>query len=131
MKPKQHIAAMTLLVPDYDEALDFYVGVLGFDLVEDTELSARKRWVLVSPPGGQTRLLLARADGERQRAAIGAQTGGRVFLFLETEDFRADFARYTQAGVRFREEPRDETYGTVAVFEDPFGNAWDLIEAKP
>ncbi|KPP87272.1 MAG: putative lyase [Rhodobacteraceae bacterium HLUCCA08] len=120
--------AVTLVVPDYDEALDFYVTRLGFDLVADTRLPDSKRWVLVAPPGGQARLLLARADGADQRAAIGNQTGGRVGFFLETDDFDADHARMRAAGVVFEETLRAEPYGTVAVWRDPFGNRWDLIQ---
>lgn len=126
---KQAIAAVTLVVPSYDEAIGFFVGTLGFDLVEDTQLSPTKRWVLVAPSGSaETRLLLAKAAGENQRAAIGNQTGGRVFLFLQTEDFQRDYETYLSKGVRFLEKPRHEAYGTVAIFQDPFGNRWDLIE---
>ncbi len=125
----QNISAVAVVVPDYDEAIDFYVGTLCFDLVEDTRFSADKRWVLVAPPGGGgTRLLLARADNEKQAAAIGNQTGGRVFLFLATDDFERDHAAMLQRGVVFLEAPRNESYGTVAVFRDPFGNKWDLIQ---
>ena len=124
----RHIAAITIVVPDYDEAVAFYVGKVGFELVEDTRLSATKRWVLVAPPGGQCRVLLAKADSEAQRRAIGNQTGGRVGFFLTTDDFDRDHAAMTTAGVAFTEQPRSEPYGKVAVFEDPFGNRWDLIE---
>ena len=125
----QFLSAITILIADYDDAIAFYVGVLGFDLIEDTRLSDKKRWVLVAPPGsGETRLLLARADGPQQSAAIGNQSGGRVFLFLQTDNFSRDHETMLQKGVRFLEEPRCEPYGTVAVFEDPFGNKWDLIE---
>lgn len=124
----QHVSAIALVVPDYDRALDFYVGTLGFDVVEDTDLGQGRRWVLVAPPGSrETRLLLARADGGRQQAAIGNQSGGRVFLFLATDDFHRDHARLLAAGVTFEAPPREEAYGTVAVFTDPFGNRWDLI----
>ena len=127
---KQHISALALLVPGYDEAIAYYVERLGFELVEDTVLSATKRWVVVAPPGNsETGLLLARADSPEQRAAIGNQAGGRVFLFLKTDDFDRDFARLKKAGVEFLEEPRLEAYGKVAVFRDTFGNKWDLIEA--
>jgi catechol 2,3-dioxygenase-like lactoylglutathione lyase family enzyme len=127
----QSISAVTLLVPSYEEGLAFYVGRLGFRLVEDTPLGAGKRWVVVTPPGSEeTRLLLARASTEEQRAVIGAQAGGRVFLFLQTDDFWRDYRRYRDAGVEFREAPREEPYGTVAVFCDPFGNNWDLIEPR-
>ena len=126
---KQHIAAVTLLVPGYDEAIAYYVGKLGFKLVEDTTLSATKRWVIVAPPGnGETGLLLAQADSPDQRESIGNQAGGRVFLILKTDDFDRDFARFKQAGIEFLEAPRLEAYGKVAVFRDTFGNKWDLIE---
>lgn len=123
-----HIAALSLLVRDYDEAIDFYVGKLGFDLTEDADRGGGKRWVRVTPRGGQTSLLLARAVTDAQRAAIGNQSGGRVWLFLETGDFDRDHAAFLAAGVRFRETPRHESYGKVVVFEDLYGNAWDLIE---
>ena len=123
------ISAVTLVVPDYDAAIGFYVGALGFDLVADTPLGGGRRWVLVAPPGGAgTRLLLAQAATDAQRARIGDQTGGRVFLFLTTDDFARDHAAMTARGVAFLEAPRHEAYGTVAVFADPFGNRWDLIE---
>lgn len=126
---KQVIGALTLVVPDYDRAIAFYTQKLGFDLIEDTRLSATKRWVLVAPKGStETRLLLARADGPNQEAAIGNQAGGRVFLFLETDDFDRDHQAMLGAGVTFLEAPRVEPYGKVAVFRDPFGNKWDLIE---
>ena len=125
----QHISAVTLLVPDYDEAIAFYVGRLGFRLVEDTPLSATKRWVVVAPPGStETGLLLAQADSQDQREAIGNQTSGRVFLILKTDGFDRDYARFKQAGIEFLEEPRMETYGKVVVFRDAFRNKWDLIE---
>ena len=128
---RQQIAAVTLVVRDYDEAIAFYVDRLGFALVEDTPLGAGKRWVLVAPKGGAgTALLLARADGDEQAARIGDQTGGRVSLFLQTDDFRRDHRVMTERGVRFREDPREEPYGIVAVFEDLYGNAWDLIEPR-
>jgi catechol 2,3-dioxygenase-like lactoylglutathione lyase family enzyme len=117
---------LALVVPDYDEALAFYVGKLGFRLVADVD-QGRKRWVTVEPPGGGVRLVLARAEDDRQRAAVGNQTGGRVFLFLQTDDFARDHAAMLAAGVEFEEEPRDEAYGRVAVWRDPFGNRWDLI----
>lgn len=124
----QHISAITLVVPDYDAGIAFYVGTLGFDLIEDTRLSATKRWVLVAPKGAQTRILLAKANGPEQTAAIGAQTGGRVGFFLNTDTFAQDHARMIRAGVHFEEAPRHETYGSVAVFRDPFGNRWDLLQ---
>lgn len=125
----QRLSAVSILVRDYDEAIDFYVGKLGFDLVEDTRLSDGKRWVLVAPPGArETRLLLAKAATPAQEARIGDQTGGRVFLFLQTDDFQRDYARLRARGVRFLEEPRHESYGTVVVFADLYGNKWDLIQ---
>ena len=125
----QYLSAVTVVVPDYDAAIAFYVGKLGFQLIEDTPQSGSKRWVLVSPPGtAESRLLLAKADSDRQYQAIGNQTGGRVFLFLATDDFDRDHAAYMRAGVEFVEEPRVEPYGKVAVFRDPFGNKWDLIQ---
>jgi catechol 2,3-dioxygenase-like lactoylglutathione lyase family enzyme len=127
----QHLAAVALLVRDYDEALAFYAGVLGFRIVEDTEMGRGKRWVVVAPPGAaETRLVLAKAANAEQESRIGNQTGGRVFLFLHTDDFRRDYERYRAKGVRFIEEPRDEAYGTVVVFEDLYGNRWDLVEPK-
>jgi catechol 2,3-dioxygenase-like lactoylglutathione lyase family enzyme len=125
----QHLAAIALVVPDYDEAIAFYVGTLGFDLIEDTRLSDTKRWVLVAPPGSkETRLLLAKADGAEQKTRIGNQAGGRVLMFLHTDDFQRDYAALRDKGVRFLEQPRHESYGTVAVFVDPYGNKWDLIQ---
>lgn len=125
----QSIATIALLVADYDEAIGYYRDVLGFALLADTPLGDRKRWVLVGTAGG-ARLLLARADGPEQVARIGDQTGGRVGFFLETDDFTRDHALYVERGVRFLEAPRTEVYGTVAVFEDLYGNKWDLIEPK-
>ena len=127
----QRIAAVTIVVPDYDEAIAYFRGVLGFELVEDTPLDDGKRWVLVRPSGpAGSALLLARAGSEPECARIGDQTGGRVFLFLHTDDFAADHARYVAAGVQFVESPRTEPYGTVAVFQDAFGNRWDLLEPR-
>jgi catechol 2,3-dioxygenase-like lactoylglutathione lyase family enzyme len=123
-----HLGAVSLLVRDYDEAVAFFVGVLGFALSEDTDMGGGKRWVRVTPKGGQTSLLLARATSDEQRAVVGNQAGGRVWLFLETDDLTRDHAAWTAAGVRFSEPPRHETYGKVVVFEDLYGNAWDLIE---
>ncbi|MCX4723021.1 VOC family protein [Streptomyces sp. NBC_01306] len=125
-----HIALITLVVHDYDEAIGFYTGALGFALSEDTDRGDGSRWVVVTPPGGQpgTGLLLARAKGDAQRASVGAQTGGRVGFFLHTGDFAGDHARMRAAGVRFLEEPRHEPYGSVAVFEDLYGNRWDLLQ---
>mgnify|MGYP001812901403 CR=1 FL=1 len=127
----QHIAAFTLMVPDYDEAIAYYTGKLGFDLIEDSRLSATKRWVRVAPSSAsQTCLLLAKAADAAQAQAIGNQSGGRVLLFLHTDDFDRDYARYRAAGVDFIEQPREETYGKVVVFRDAYGNKWDLVE-KP
>lgn len=127
----QTIAAVALVVPDYDEAITWYTGTLGFDLVEDTPLGGGKRWVVVAPPGSSgTRLLLARAATPEQRARVGDQTGGRVFLFLHTDDFRRDHAAYLARGVEFVEAPREESYATVAVFRDCYGNRWDLIQPR-
>lgn len=117
-------------MPDYDQAIAFYVGKLGFRLTEDID-QGRKRWVTVEPPGGGTRLVLARAEGPEQLAAIGHQAGGRVFLFLQTDDFARDHAAMRAAGVSFEAAPRPEAYGTVAVWRDPFGNRWDLIGPPP
>ena len=132
---QQHLALTAIVVRDYDEAIDFYVGVLGFQLIEDTPLpehgtpELEKRWVVVAPPGSkESGILLARAANEHQSSRIGDQTGGRVFLFLHTDDFRRDYDRYRAAGVRFVRGPDEESYGTVAVFEDLYGNLWDLIE---
>jgi catechol 2,3-dioxygenase-like lactoylglutathione lyase family enzyme len=126
----QSIGLTSVLVRDYDEALGFFVGILGFDLVEDTYLAAQgKRWVVVSPPGSrESGLLLARANGAEQSARIGNQTGGRVFLFLNTDDFWRDYRAYREKGVTFVREPKQEAYGTVAVFQDVYGNLWDLIQ---
>jgi len=121
------LSALSLLVPDYDAGIAFYCGVMGFDLLEDQD-QGRKRWVRVRPTGGGPAFVLARADGAEQRAAIGQQGGGRVWLFLETDDFAADHARLIAAGVTFEEAPRHEAYGVVAVFRDAFGNRWDLIQ---
>jgi catechol 2,3-dioxygenase-like lactoylglutathione lyase family enzyme len=127
----QTIATTALLVADYDEAIAFYRDRLGFTLLADTDLGGGKRWVLVAPAGGKgARLLLARADGPAQRAAIGNQGGGRVMFFLETEDFAADHAAMLARGVSFLEAPRHEAYGSVAVFTDLYGNKWDLIEPR-
>lgn len=123
----QRLSLVSLLVRDYDEAIAFYVGKLGFELRDDTRLSNEKRWVVVGPESGQVSLLLAKAVGEEQTAAVGRQAGGRVFLFLETDNFARDHARYLAAGVAFREQPRQERYGMVAVFEDLYCNPWDLI----
>lgn len=123
----RRIAAITLVVPDYDAAISFYVGVMGFELLTDEDQGGGKRWVTVSPGDG-TALLLACAVDDPQSAAIGHQTGGRVGFFLETDDFARDHTRMIAAGVTFEEEPRTEPYGTVAVWRDPFGNRWDLLQ---
>jgi catechol 2,3-dioxygenase-like lactoylglutathione lyase family enzyme len=123
------LATVALVVPDYDEAIHFYVGTLGFGLVSDIDLGGGKRWVTVGVEGG-ARFLLAKADGDVQSARIGDQTGGRVGFFLETDDFARDHAAMTARGVRFLEEPRHEAYGSVAVFEDIYGNRFDLIEPQ-
>lgn len=126
---KQHVALVALLVRDYDEAIAFYTEALGFTLLEDTDLGGGKRWVRVAPPGAQgTALLLAQADGDEQARSIGQQTGGRVGFFLYTDDFWRDHAGMSERGVRFLETPRVEDYGTVAVFEDLYGNRWDLLQ---
>lgn len=126
----QSVALMSLLVRDYDEALAFYVDVLGFRRVRDDPVPGQdKRWVVVAPPGeAGAQLLLARASTPEQVARIGDQTGGRVFLFLQTDDFWRDYAAYRARGVNFVREPAEQPYGTVAVFRDPYGNLWDLLE---
>lgn len=131
-RPQQSIATISLVVPDYDQALAFYVGQLGFTLIDDI-YQGHKRWVTVRPPGAaptSTSLLLAEATNNQQRTSIGNQTGGRVFLFLETDDFDRDHRKMIAAGVEFEEAPRDESYGRVAVWRDPFGNRWDLLQRK-
>lgn len=126
-----HLELVSLVVDEYDEAIDFFVGVLGFDLVEDVPSTTNdgrpKRWVVVRPPGATTGLLLARADGERQRAIVGAQHAGRVGFFLRVDDVDGEWRRLVTAGVEFVSEPRDEPYGRVAVFIDVAGNRWDLL----
>lgn len=119
---------MTLIVPEYDAGIAFYAGKLGFSLLEDTDMGGGKRWVRVAPAGGGVALLLARGANEVQNASIGNQAGGRVGFFLETDDFDRDHSAFLSYGVDFRESPRTESYGKVAVFADPFGNLWDLIE---
>ena len=129
---RQALGLVSLVVSDYDEALEFFVGTLGFSLVEDTFLPEQStRWVVVSPPGAnESRLLLARASSPEQRARVGSQTGGRVFLFLHTDDFWRDYERYTSRGVEFVRPPREEPHGVVAVFKDLYGNLWDLLQPK-
>jgi len=125
----QSIVAVSVVVRDYDEAIRYYTDSLGFDLIEDLPQSPTKRWVVVAPRGpGSCRLLLAQPKNDAERAAIGRQTGGRVFLFLHTDDFDRDHAAYLFRGVKFLETPRLEAYGKVAVFEDLYGNKWDLIQ---
>jgi len=126
---KQRIANVTLVVGDYDEAIAFYTGKLNFDLIEDTPLTPTKRWVLVAPKGSnETRLLLAKADNEEQQNAVGHQTGGRVSFFLFTDDLWRDYHQMQAAGVRFVRQPIEQPYGIVAVFEDLYGNQWDLLQ---
>lgn len=132
---RKHIACFALVVDDYDRAIDFYVNALGFELREDRLLgavpgNAAKRWVVVAPQGAETGVLLAQAANEAQRASVGCQTGGRVGFFLHTDDFRRDHAAMLAKGVHFVEAPREEAYGTVVVFEDPYGNRWDLVEPR-
>ncbi|MFZ0732037.1 MAG: VOC family protein [Candidatus Sulfotelmatobacter sp.] len=132
----QMIGYISLVVRDYDEAIQFYTQVLGFDLIEDSPSKDRaeqdKRWVLVSPPASQgTKLLLAKASTPEELSRVGNQTGGRVFLFLHSDDFHRDYRLFLNRGVRFVREPKEEPYGTVAVFEDLYGNKWDLLELKP
>jgi catechol 2,3-dioxygenase-like lactoylglutathione lyase family enzyme len=128
---RQTLGHVALVVRDYDEALDFFTGTLNFKLIEDTRLSEDKRWVLIAPPGSQgTSLLLARAATPEQASHIGNQTGGRVFLFLHTDDFWRDYEQMTARKVKFIRPPSEEPYGTVAVFEDLYGNQWDLLELK-
>lgn len=128
---KQKIAYITLVVKDYDEAIEFYTKRLDFQLVEDTKLSDEKRWVVIAPPGTEgCCLLLAKAANDKQAASIGNQTGGRVFLFLLTDDFWRDYHKMNERNICFIRPPKEEEYGTVAVFADLYGNLWDLIERK-
>jgi len=128
---QQSLAHIALVVRDYDEAIAYYTQVLGFELLEDEPRGPGKRWVVVAPRGSRgTSLLLARAANPEQQSRIGNQTGGRVFLFLHTDDFERDYQALRTHDVKFVEEPRYETYGTVVVFEDLYGNRWDLIERK-
>jgi catechol 2,3-dioxygenase-like lactoylglutathione lyase family enzyme len=128
----QSLGLVSLMVREYDAAITFFVGILGFTLIEDTPIPEQsKRWVVVAPPGGSgARLLLARASTVEQEARIGNQTGGRVFLFLHTDNFDRDYQSYRSRGVRFVREPREEPYGKVAVFEDLYGNLWDLLQPR-
>ena len=126
---QQRIAQLALVVKDYDEAIMFYRDILKFRLVEDSTLSSTKRWVVMAPPGNSnTCILLAKAANEEQLSRVGNQTGGRVFLFLYTDDFKRDYEYYMSVGINFIRSPSQEDYGTVAVFEDLYGNLWDLIE---
>jgi catechol 2,3-dioxygenase-like lactoylglutathione lyase family enzyme len=129
---QQRLALTSLVVRDYDEAIAYYVGVLGFRLIEDTPVAAQhKRWVVVAPPGSDgAALLLARATDDEQASRVGNQTGGRVFLFLYTDDFERDHRAFSERGVTFVREPRHEPYGTVAVFRDLYGNLWDLLQPR-
>mgnify|MGYP002073542572 FL=1 len=128
----QKIAQLSLIVKDYDEAIQFYAVKLGFQLVEDTKMAGDKRWVRIAPPGnGECTLLLAKANNEQQLAAVGNQTGGRVFLFLYTDDFWNDYNKMVQNKIHFVRLPKEEEYGLVAVFEDIYGNLWDFIQAHP
>jgi catechol 2,3-dioxygenase-like lactoylglutathione lyase family enzyme len=128
-KNMRHLAHIALVIDEYDTAIEYYTQVLGFTLVEDTVMSPTKRWVLVTPGSG-CQILLARAADEEQRSRIGNQTGGRVFLFLHTDDFMRDYEAYRAAGVEFLRGPVEETYGIVGVFRDRYGNLWDLIEPR-
>ena len=128
----QLLAHIAIVVDDYDRAIDYYTNTLGFELIEDSPRENGKRWVLVAPAGRcGANLLLARAANPEQSSRIGNQTGGRVFLFLHTDDFARDYASYVERGVEFTESPRDEAYATVVVFRDIYGNLWDLIQPKP
>lgn len=128
---KQNIAQLALVVKDYDDAIEFYTQKLNFKLLEDTRLSPEKRWVRVAPPGSDDcGLLLAKAANEKQTQSIGNQTGGRVFLFLHTDDFWRDYHQMVERGIRFVRPPVEESFGTVAVFEDLYGNLWDFIQPK-
>lgn len=128
---KQYIAQFALVVKDYDEAIDFYTQKLNFELIEDTKQSEEKRWVVVKPKGAtETAILLAKAANQEQESRVGNQTGGRVFLFLYTDDFWRDYNQMQEKGIKFIREPKEEIYGTVAVFEDLYGNLWDLLEPK-
>jgi catechol 2,3-dioxygenase-like lactoylglutathione lyase family enzyme len=127
---ERRIATVTLVVAAYDEAIAWLTDKLGFELIEDTDLGGGKRWVTVAPGGGGARLLLAEAKNAEELSCVGKQAGGRVFLFLETDDFARDHAAMQAKGVVFKEAPRHESYGTVAVFADLYGNLWDLLEPK-
>ncbi len=129
---KRHIGAISLLVRDYDEAISFYLDKLGFHLIEDTNMGDGKRWILVAPRhSAETCILLAKASSPEQLSRVGNQTGGRVFLFFHVDNFQHEYEAMRSKGVHFLEEPRHESYGTVVIFEDPYGNKWDLIEMNP
>jgi uncharacterized glyoxalase superfamily protein PhnB len=128
---QQYLAGISLVVNDYDEAIDFYTRKLSFTLLEDTRMSETKRWVVIAPPGSSgCNILLAKAANNAQKAAVGNQTGGRVFLFLHTDNFDRDYNQMQEAGIEFIESPRQEAYGKVVVFVDLYGNRWDLIEPQ-
>ena len=128
---QQYLAGISLVVNDYDEAIDFYTRKLSFTLLEDTRMSDTKRWVVIAPPGSPgCTLLLAKAANDAQKAVVGNQTGGRVFLFLHTDNFDRDYNQMQEAGIEFIESPRQEVYGKVVVFADLYGNRWDLIEPQ-
>ena len=128
---QQYLAGISLVVNDYDEAIEFYTRKLSFTLLEDTRMSESKRWVVIAPPGSTgCTLLLAKAANDAQKAAVGNQTGGRVFLFLHTDNFDRDYNQMQEAGIEFIESPRQEAYGKVVVFADLYGNRWDLIEPQ-
>ena len=128
---KQKIIYISVIVRDYDEAIEYYTKKLNFNLIEDTKLSDTKQWVVVSPPGSkETSILLSKASTPEQKKYIGNQSGGRVFIFLHTDNFFEDYNRLRKNGIKFLEMPREEKYGTVAVFEDIYGNKWDLIQLK-
>lgn len=128
--PNRSLALVTVVVPDYDVAIAFFTDVLGFALVEDTPVAPGKRWVVLSPGGGGADILCARAATAEQAARIGDQAGGRVGFFLETDEFERDYVRFSARGLDFLEAPREESYGLVAKFRDPFGNLWDLLQRK-
>lgn len=131
VRSRQYLAGITLLVDNYDSAINYYTRVIGFELIEDSRVSPTKRWVLIAPPGSsQTRLVLAEATNEAQTARIGDQAGGRVFLFVHTDDFRGDHARLCALGVEFVDGPRQESFGTIGIFRDRYGHRWELIERR-
>lgn len=129
-KTNRKIAHVTLVVHDYDEAIDFYTQKLNFQLIQDIDLGGGKRWVLIAPTDSECSILLGKATNDEQKRAIGNQTGGRVFLFLHTSDFWTDYRAMKEKGIIFKEEPREEAYGIVVVFQDLYGNLWDLLQLK-